>query len=73
VDLQKADISSSDPEFHKREGTLMSSCNATQQDFEYVIASGNNGIVNPLHYITHRANFNRVKDVFLPGCSRLMA
>lgn len=37
VGLQKENISFSHPEFHKREGALMSSRNATRKDFEYVI------------------------------------
>ena len=37
IGLQKEDISFNHPEFHKREGTLMSSRNATRNDFEYVI------------------------------------
>jgi threonine dehydrogenase-like Zn-dependent dehydrogenase len=36
VGLQKGDIGFSHPEFHKREGTLMSSRNATRIDFEHV-------------------------------------
>ncbi len=37
IGLQRGDISFSHPEFHKREGTLMSSRNATREDFEHVI------------------------------------
>ena len=33
IGLQKGDISFSHPEFHKREGTLMSSRNATRAGF----------------------------------------
>lgn len=36
IGLQKEEISFSHPEFHKREGTLMSSRNATRKDFEHV-------------------------------------
>ena len=64
VGLQKGDISFSHPEFHKREATLMSSRNATRADFEHVIASMKNGFVNPTNYITHRVQFNQVKDEF---------
>ena len=39
VGLQKGAICFSHPEFHKREATLMSSRNATREDFEHVIAS----------------------------------
>jgi threonine dehydrogenase-like Zn-dependent dehydrogenase len=64
VGLQKGDISFSHPEFHKREATLMSSRNATRQDFEHVIASMKQGLVQPTTYITHRTSFGEVKDEF---------
>ncbi len=64
VGLQKGDITFNHPEFHKRESTLMSSRNATRQDFEHVIASMKKGLVNPTTYITHRVQFNEVKDNF---------
>ena len=64
VGLQKAEISISHPEFHKREATLMSSRNATRDDFEHVISCMKNGLVNPATYITHRVNFDQVKEEF---------
>ena len=64
VGLQKGEISVSHPEFHKREATLMSSRNATREDFEHVIASMKKGLVKPETYITHRVQFNEVKDNF---------
>jgi threonine dehydrogenase-like Zn-dependent dehydrogenase len=64
IGLQKEMISFSHPEFHKREGTLMSSRNATRQDFEHVISSIKKGSINPTTYITHRVVFNQVKDQF---------
>jgi len=64
VGLQKAELSISHPEFHKREATLMSSRNATRDDFEHVIACMKNGLVNPATYITHRVKFAQVKDEF---------
>ncbi len=64
IGLQKGDISLSHPEFHKREGTLMSSRNATREDFEHVIASIKKGEVNPTTYITHRVLFDNVKNEF---------
>lgn len=66
VGLQKENISFSHPEFHKREGTLMSSRNATREDFAQVINSLKSGKVDPTTYITHRASFDKVKDEF-PG------
>jgi threonine dehydrogenase-like Zn-dependent dehydrogenase len=45
IGLQRGDISFSHPEFHKREGTLMSSRNATREDFVHVIKSLKTGAV----------------------------
>ena len=64
VGLQKGDINFSHPEFHKREGTLMSSRNALRSDFEHVINSLGNGLIDPLTYITHRVAFDEVKTQF---------
>lgn len=64
IGLQKGDISFSHPEFHKREATLMSSRNATREDFEHVIASIKKKQVDPTTYITHRILFDEVKDEF---------
>ncbi|HEX8024047.1 zinc-binding alcohol dehydrogenase family protein [Mucilaginibacter sp.] len=64
VGLQKGEIKVSHPEFHKREATLMSSRNATREDFEHVIASIKNGLVQPANYITHRVHFDEVTDNF---------
>jgi 2-desacetyl-2-hydroxyethyl bacteriochlorophyllide A dehydrogenase len=64
IGLQKGDISFNHPEFHKRETTLMSSRNATRADFEHVITSMKNGLINPSTYITHRVNFDAIKDNF---------
>lgn len=64
VGLQRGDIVVSHPEFHKREATLMSSRNATRQDFEHVILSMKNGLINPQTYITHRVTFDEVKNQF---------
>ncbi|SFW76933.1 zinc-binding alcohol dehydrogenase family protein [Chitinophaga sancti] len=64
VGLQKGEISVSHPEFHKREATLMSSRNATREDFEHVIKNMKNGEVDPVTYITHRVKFEAVKKEF---------
>ncbi len=64
IGLQKEAISFSHPEFHKREATLMSSRNATREDFEQVIDAMKNGLIDPTTYITHRVNFGDVKSVF---------
>jgi threonine dehydrogenase-like Zn-dependent dehydrogenase len=56
VSIVSGSISFSDPEFHKREMTLMGSRNATRADFDRVIAAIATGQV-PLHsLITHRTS-----------------
>ena len=47
IGLQKEEIMFSHPEFHRKETTLMSSRNATRQDFEYVIQNMVNRKINP--------------------------
>ncbi len=64
IGLQKNEIVISHPEFHKREATLMSSRNATSEDFKHVVASMKKGYVNPTNYITHRVAFDDVKANF---------
>ncbi|MFD2144548.1 zinc-binding alcohol dehydrogenase family protein [Mucilaginibacter antarcticus] len=64
IGLQKGDISFSHPEFHKREAALMSSRNATREDFDHVITAIKNKLINPLIYITHRVKFDDAATQF---------
>lgn len=64
VGLQTGEIVFSHPEFHKREGTLMSSRNATREDFALVMQAIKAGSVNPLKIITHRLSFDEVAEKF---------
>lgn len=64
IGLQRESVCFSHPEFHKREGTLMSSRNAIMKDFEHVIDFMKKGLINPASYITHRVMFEQVKDEF---------
>jgi 2-desacetyl-2-hydroxyethyl bacteriochlorophyllide A dehydrogenase len=64
IGLQKGEICFSHPEFHKREATLMSSRNATREDFEHVISCMKKGVVDPTVYITDRVMFDEVKKEF---------
>lgn len=64
VGVVKADIPISDPEFHKRETTLLSSRNATPQDFAHVIESLRSGSVSVDGCVTHSASMDEVADVF---------
>jgi len=64
VGLQKGELAFSHPDFHKRESTLMSSRNATRQDFDYVLQSLKSGTIDPKKYITHRGTFDNISDQF---------
>ncbi|QMV39984.1 zinc-binding alcohol dehydrogenase family protein [Cohnella cholangitidis] len=57
VGLVKADIAFNDPEFHKRELTLMGSRNATKEDFANVYDAVKSGGIDVDSYITHRSSF----------------
>lgn len=64
IGLQRGDIAFSHPEFHKREGTLMSSRNATREDFLGVIDALTSCEVDARKFISHRVKFDQVKDEF---------
>jgi len=64
VGLQKEELAFSHPDFHKRESTLMSSRNATRQDFDYVLQSLRSGTIDPKRYITHRGSFESMIEQF---------
>lgn len=57
VGLVKADLTFNDPDFHKREITLMGSRNATPEDFAAVKAAVQSGSIDAGSYITHRIPF----------------
>lgn len=64
VSLVQEKIAFFDPDFHRRELTLLSSRNATREDMEHVIKSIEVGRVNASSFITHRANFDQFIDQF---------
>jgi len=66
IGLQKEEIVFNHPEFHKRESTLMSSRNATREDFDFVISCIREKKIDPLHFITQRVAFNNLANEF-PG------
>ncbi|ASY70974.1 zinc-binding alcohol dehydrogenase family protein [Sinorhizobium fredii] len=59
VSVVKNDIRFSDPEFHKREMTLVASRNATREDFDHVIASIGKGLVPVERLVTHRTTLDQ--------------
>ncbi len=64
VSLVTADITFPDPEFHKRETTLLSSRNANKEDFEWVMECMAQGKVNTDPMVTHRCQFGETIDTF---------
>jgi 2-desacetyl-2-hydroxyethyl bacteriochlorophyllide A dehydrogenase len=64
IGLQKQSISFSHPEFHKREATLMSSRNATIEDFEYVMNLFRDKKIQADTFISHRFSKNQVPGIF---------
>jgi 2-desacetyl-2-hydroxyethyl bacteriochlorophyllide A dehydrogenase len=64
VGLQKGEIKFSHPEYHKREGTLLSSRNAVREDFELVINSLKNKYIDATTFITHTTKFSLLKEEF---------
>jgi len=64
IGLQLDEISFSHPEFHKREATLMSSRNATREDFQWVADSIGQQKLDPTLFISHRIAFEDVAAQF---------
>lgn len=64
VSIVSGDITFSDPEFHKREATLMGSRNATVEDFETVIAAMRAGQIPTTALNTHKMNLADVPSDF---------
>jgi 2-desacetyl-2-hydroxyethyl bacteriochlorophyllide A dehydrogenase len=64
VSIVSADIAFSDPEFHKREATLLGSRNALPEDFEDVLAAMRAGQVPSAALNTHRASLHDLPSVF---------
>ncbi|CAM4092192.1 zinc-binding alcohol dehydrogenase family protein [Roseateles saccharophilus] len=54
VSIVQGELSFSDPEFHKREATLLGSRNATTEDFDTVMQAMRDGLVPDAALATHR-------------------
>ena len=54
VGLTRDPITFADPDFHRREISLLASRNATADDFAIVIDAVRSGAVDPIRWITHR-------------------
>lgn len=64
VGLVQDDFSFPDPEFHRRETTLLASRNSTPDDFRRIIALIESGEVDTSPWITHRASLSDVPGRF---------
>ena len=77
VGLFQGDVTFNDPEFHRRETTLLSSRNATPADFRHILALMEAGRIDTTPWITHRAPFNDVPSRFAgwldPGAGMIKA
>jgi 2-desacetyl-2-hydroxyethyl bacteriochlorophyllide A dehydrogenase len=62
VGLVQGEIAFSDPEFHRREMTLLASRNATREDFAMVMDALRGGSLDAGRYITHRASRTDAAD-----------
>jgi 2-desacetyl-2-hydroxyethyl bacteriochlorophyllide A dehydrogenase len=60
VGLVTADICFPDPEFHKRETTLLSSRNALREDFQWVMECMEHNLLKAEPMITHRSTFSQI-------------
>jgi 2-desacetyl-2-hydroxyethyl bacteriochlorophyllide A dehydrogenase len=64
VGLVQADITFRDPDFHRRELTLLASRNALPGDFAHVLAILESGRLDVRPWITHRATLDDVPSQF---------
>ncbi len=64
VGLVNGDVTFSDPEFHRREITLLASRNATSQDFDQVMMLLDSAMVDVLPWITHRVSAQQLVQDF---------
>jgi threonine dehydrogenase-like Zn-dependent dehydrogenase len=58
LSIVRADITFNDPEFHKRETSLLGSRNATRQDFETVLEAMRRGKVPTAALASHRGGLD---------------
>ena len=54
VGLVQADIKIHDPEFHRKEMTLLATRNATATDFKHVMSAIESGGIDTHSWVTHR-------------------
>ena len=64
VGLVQSEITFSDPEFHRREITLLATRNSTPKDFKRIISLVEQEKVDTKPWITHRASFQEMISAF---------
>ncbi len=64
VGLFQGDVTFNDPEFHRREVTLLASRNALPEDFKSIIAAMENGTLDTRPWISHRIAFDQLINTF---------
>ncbi len=64
VGLFKGDLSFPDPEFHKKETTMMGSRNATTEDFVKVADLMAKNLLNANMMLTHQFNFETIGELY---------
>lgn len=69
VSIVKADIAFHDPDFHRKEMTLLSSRNATREDFERVARLMEAGRLQATAMITHRAELAALPERMPAWCA----
>jgi 2-desacetyl-2-hydroxyethyl bacteriochlorophyllide A dehydrogenase len=64
LSIVRGELSFDDPEFHRREMSILSSRNATRADFEHVVEHIRNGNVEVDRFITHRCELDELPGKF---------
>ena len=64
VGLVQSEISFFDPEFHRREITLLATRNSTPKDFRWIIELVEQGQIDTNPWITHRSSFREMISAF---------
>lgn len=64
VGLFQGEVTFNDPNFHRREVTLLASRNALPDDFRRIIKLVEDGKIDTQPWITHRAGYRDLLDVF---------
>jgi 2-desacetyl-2-hydroxyethyl bacteriochlorophyllide A dehydrogenase len=64
IGLFPGEVSFDDPNFHRRELTLLASRNSAPEDFRHIIRAIEEGRIDTRPWITHRANAEEVPGLF---------